>query len=158
MLDKRSLSSHKAVIDIYADEQTTEILNREYMIRPGSFKSFFCGTTSVNILDFALIEKSLLEKNNTFYLIGNKKDMEAFKVDLVVKYAGAFPKEGGMNHRRYMKQMIILVWFAALFLTAFMTFYEISCQEREHILRITFGEHTWKIVVQNILQVTTTYP
>ncbi len=149
MIDKKSLSSHKTIIDIYANEQTTEVLAKEYMIRAGSFQSFFGGTTLVNISNFDLIEQSLLEINNTFYLIGNKKDMDSFKVDLVVKYAGAFPQEGGMHNRQYMKQMISVVWLVALFLIIFMTFYEISCQERENILRITLGESIWKIVFQN---------
>lgn len=149
MIDKKSLSSHKTIIDIYANEQTTEVLDKEYMIRAGSFRSFFCGTTLINISNFDLIEQSLLEMNNTFYLIGNKEDMDSFKVDLVVKYAGSFPQEGGMHNLQYMKQMISVVWLIALFLIIFMTFYEISCQERENILRITLGESILKIVFQN---------
>jgi|GEM_PF-3407506 len=148
---EREKNTYSTSLDIYADEETVNILTENYGLSQGKFKSLFSGSTEIRVYRFSDISEELLKKDETYYLFGDSENMILFKQDLVNTYAGSFPKNDGFNGLNSFESMLSVAWIFVIAIVVLLTIYDTLNQKREILIRLTIGERIgivyWKNVV-----------
>lgn len=139
-------SNCENVIIYVSDADTTEWLINEKAITEGSHKSLFLGNITVLFKEYRSIEGVELEKNNQYYVIGSHDDVQAFKMDLINKYAGNHPEFPDSNEDTYFS--LLGLWSIIFLLILLLTVFYIQVKRREIFLRIIYGENRLLIIAR----------
>lgn len=119
-------------------------------IKEGDNKSLFFEDQVVsfeNIKDAA--DVSMI---NTYYFIGDESKYDNichFKLDLVDKYGGSFPREKGSGAARIL--MLVTIWGIIFSIVIALSLYEVSYKKKENMIRVILGESLAGILTRNLL-------
>ncbi len=136
-------------ITIYGTDDALRHLQSQG-IKKGKSKSLFFGAASIRYESFQEIEN--ITKYDACYFIGDKtkkKDFDSFKAELIGQYGGGFPKLKGSDQETWLN--LLTVWGIIFCLALMMTFYEVTYQKKETMVRIILGENLSTIFARNIL-------
>ena len=141
-------------ITIYGNKNSIDTLKSDYYMHEGKIGSIFSDNTTVNCFDFFEIPDDMLlsEDNRTFYLIGEFSNAEQMKRELIDTYGGKFPKEDdGYSSLSEKKSTVIAVWCVITVLICFISFYTLTLNQQELMVRCTMGESKLLLFLKTIL-------
>lgn len=133
--------------EIYGTSKVKELISEESNISQETYRSMFLG--NINFIFNNLRDLDNLEKYNDYYVIGDKSNVQQFKMDLINKYAGNHPKAGYFDKESVLN--IIGVWVLIMSIILLLTYYDIVCKRKENIIKITMGESIRNIFLKNVL-------
>ncbi|MGS2748762.1 hypothetical protein ACVAMH_17945 [Bacillus zanthoxyli] len=133
--------------DIYGTPGVERYINENSNIFERKYPSLFLGESRFTFKKLNDIDT--MDRINDFYIIGNKKQVNAFKMELIDKYAGNHPKEGYKDTD--LKATIFLIWFLIMSITLLLTFYDGILQKKENLIRVSMGESIHKIYWTNVI-------
>lgn len=142
-----SRSTLHTVIEIYGTENVEKYMNQNLDIYEKEYDSIFLETIQFKFNDIENI--SDIKNINDYYIIGSNEQVFNFKMDLIDKYAGNYPREGS-NNNEYIYN-IIGIWSLIILVIILLSFYDVMFQKKENLIRITMGEKISSIVWKNIL-------
>ena len=148
MIKSRLLSSFEKEIIIYGTEGSITELKAKGLDE-SEYGSIFFGKTKIKYKPFD--EISDLKEVKYCYFMGDEskfEDMREFKVSLVEKYYGGFPKLYGSEKETWMN--ILTVWLIIFGIILMLTAYEILFQKRENMVRIILGEDLRFIFIKSL--------
>jgi putative ABC transport system permease protein len=132
---------------IYGTKDAEKSINERSHIFEKRYSSLFLGDVS---FEFKKIEELKKVGNiRNYFLIGDKKNIHQFKMDLINKYAGNHPKDGFKDNEQ--RNIAISIWAIITFVIALITIYDIYLQKKEVMIKVSFGERIGKIILGNIL-------
>jgi len=140
-------------ISIFGSSEANKYLQDKRSIHETIYKSMFSGKVSIHYYD--LDEIPDMGDFEDYYLIGNTKNIKAFKISLIDTYGGNHPKAEDDNKES--KNNVLYIWAIVLIVILLFTYYDIIFQKKEVLVKITFGEKASKIIVKNILYDTITF-
>lgn len=132
----------------YASTDVKQMLEDEYDIKPGVYRSIFSQNLKITYEDLLCVET----ENNfvPVYFLGDTQDINSF-IDNVNKQTSLnleLVEPYNLNHSN---QKVFLIWGLAVFLLLSLTIYDVACQRKEATVRAIYGEKISSIVIKNIL-------
>ncbi|UAC48326.1 hypothetical protein K6959_17685 [Bacillus aquiflavi] len=134
-------------ISIYGTKKANEHLREELNMKEKKYESLLSGTVKIQFYDINEIPN--MGKVTDYYLIGNKENIKAFKVELIDIYSGNHPVEGSKDNES--KRNVVFIWLIILILILLFTYYDVLYQKKEALIKVTFGEEIRTLVFKNIL-------
>src|SRR5690625_7087543 len=123
-------------ISIFGSSEANKYLQDKRSIHETIYKSMFSGKVSIHYYD--LDEIPDMGDFEDYYLIGNTKNIKAFKISLIDTYGGNHPKAEDDNKES--KNNVLYIWAIVLIVILLFTYYDIIFQKKEVLVKITFGE------------------
>lgn len=148
-IKKTTVNLMKTEIDIYADEETSDYIRKNYYIKSGTYNSFFAGETIVEVYDFN--DSSSNINGEEYALLGDEENLVNYKLELIEKYFGSIPKCSGADARTQYQRTYIAVWIMVILLCCLVTVYECASLKKESFIRLTLGENIKYYIFKNIL-------
>lgn len=148
MVHEELQSVYDKAITVYGTQNAIKYLKGKGIIEK-NYGSLFLGTTSIKYKSFSNI--SDLSTYTVCYYIGDQtkiEDLNAFKADLINKYAGGFPKLNGSDKDLWLN--LLSVWLIIFGLMLILTAYEILFQKKEIAVRIVLGEDPRVIFLKSV--------
>ncbi len=137
-----SFSSTKT---IYGTEGVEKHLANQ-QIRSETYDSVFLGDITFTFKP--LYEHPRLAYTPNFYGIGSSDAVKAFKMDLIDTYAGNHPQLGYNEHTE--RNRVLGIWSLVIIITVLMTFYELSMNRKELLVRLSMGERLSLMIGKSI--------
>lgn len=125
-------------------------------IKEGANKSLFFENQRALFCDIQ--EETDISNITTWYFTGGKEEYEnirAFKVDLVDKYGGGFPKEMGSGAGTILS--LLFVWCTVFCIVLALSLYETAYMKKEAMLRVIMGENIVRLYLKSVLQDTAAF-
>ena len=148
---ERSKTTFSTCLDVYASKEMVSVLEKDYLISEGRFRSLFSGSSEINVYDFHDISPELAKEDSSYYLYGDFDDAVLFKRQLVDIYAGSFPKEDGFNDLSFYRNMLFIGWFFVICVTVVLGIYDLMSQKKETFILTTMGTKKGSIYLKNLL-------
>lgn len=133
--------------DIYGTTGVQPYIKRHLNISEKKYKSLFLEDMVFHFHHLKNING--IDRFNPFYLIGSKKNIKQFKIDLIDKYAGNLPQDGFKSNE--LRNEALLIWLLVISVILLLTFYDCMLQKKENIIRFTLGEKISSMVWKNIV-------
>ncbi len=115
-------------------------------IRSGTYDSVFLGDITFTFK--SLREHPRLAYTPNFYGIGSSAAVKAFKMDLIDTYAGNHPQLG--YNEQAERNRVLGIWSLVVIITVLMTFYELSMNRKELLVRLSMGEQLLLMIGKSI--------
>lgn len=139
-------SVYDSTLNIYADMETKENLEKKYYISEGRHNSFFSGVTQVACFDFR-DERNDFESIR-FYFIGDMEQVREVRNTVYKTYGGGYiHKEENIG----LEWLIWAVWGLTFGLLLILTWVDIQFQKKENFVKISVGASCRRIVFKNIV-------
>ncbi|MGE6313513.1 hypothetical protein ACQKD6_24220 [Bacillus cereus] len=132
--------------DVYGTSGVENYINENLNIFEREYPSLFLGKSRFTFKK--LNDIATMDRINDFYVIGDKKQVKAFKMELIDKYAGNHPKEGYKNTD--LKVNILFIWFLIMSVILLLTFYDVILQKKENLIRVSMGENIHNLYWKNV--------
>lgn len=129
-------------------DEIQKYLDAEYDIEEKNYKSLFSGVLKFYYDDYENISDELLLENHTYYVVGKNEDIQAFKMELINKYAGNHPRYGEKNNES--RNTVFIIWLIIYMLLFVLTGYDQLFQQKEVYIRASFGERIYRSILKNI--------
>ena len=144
---KSQLGISNTEYNIYGTSGVEKYINENSNIFEGKYTSLFLGNINFKFNDI----RNVSEINNlhNYYVIGNKKQIHQFKMDLINKYAGNHPKAGYLDKES--RNNIIAIWLLIISIILLLSFYDVISQKKENVIKASLGERISNMVWRNIL-------
>lgn len=144
---KSQLGISNTEYNIYGTSGVEKYINENSNIFEGKYTSLFLGNINFKFNDI----RNVSEINNlhNYYVIGNKKQIHQFKMDLINKYAGNHPKAGYFDKES--RNNIIAIWLLIISIILLLSFYDVISQKKENVIKASMGERISNMVWRNIL-------
>lgn len=144
---KSQLGISNTEYNIYGTSGVEKYINENSNIFEGKYTSLFLGNINFKFNDI----RNVSEINNlhNYYVIGNKKQIHQFKMDLINKYAGNHPKAGYLDKES--RNNIIAIWLLIISIILLLSFYDVISQKKENVIKASMGERISNMVWRNIL-------
>ena len=133
--------------NIYGTPGAEKYINENQNIFGRKYTSLFLGSISFTFDDLKNITG--IENIHDFYVIGSREQVRQFKINLIDKYGGKFPKEGYVSND--LRNTIVFIWLLITSIVLLLSFYDVIAQKKENLIKVTMGERISKIIWQNIL-------
>ena len=146
VIERTIQSAYEEAITISGTEKALWTLQKQG-IQEGTKRSLFFGQVKVNCQPFQKI--TTLSEYDTWYLVGEKENLDAFKASLIDQYGGGFPRQFGSNRETWMN--LLFVWGILFSLALIITLYGVVYQRKETVVRIILGENLSTIFIKNTL-------
>jgi hypothetical protein len=133
---------------IYGTKGALEEINSKG-IKDKKYKSIFLGDVDVQMKDIEQLDD--IKKYTYFYFVGdysNYQNIRDFKVDLVNKYSGGFPRKYGSDREMFLN--LATIWAVILIFLFMLTLYEISYKKKETIVHVFLGTDLKTLFYKNI--------
>lgn len=145
---KKDIKSNIDVdLSIYGTTGVQKKLEDNLSMYEEKYNSMFLGNVTINYNN--INEITIMNDFNDYYLIGSKKNVKAFKVELINIYGGNHPVQG-MDIKQSSRN-ILFVWLIIYIVILLFTYHDIIFQKKELLIKVTFGEKISKLVLKNIL-------
>lgn len=133
--------------NIYGTIGAEKYINENSNIFEGKYTSLFLGDINFKFNDI----RNISEINNlyNYYIIGDKKDVQQFKMDLINKYAGNHPKQGYPDKES--RNNTIAIWLLIMSIILLLSFYDVISHKKENVVKVSMGERISKLILINIL-------
>lgn len=136
-----------AEYEIYGTSGVEKCINEKSNIFEGKYTSLFVGNINFKFNDIRNIPN--IENLHDYYVIGTKKQVHQFKMELIDKYAGNHPKEGYPDKEA--RNNTVAIWILIISIILLLSFYDVISQKKESIIRVSMGEKITKIIWKNII-------
>ncbi len=147
---QKPISAFEKETIIYGTDDMEAYFADSLDITEGTYSSLLLGDRTFKFEDFSnLPDFGQVGEQNDFYLLGDSVDAEQFKVQLIDKYAGNFPKSGYEDHSQ--RNTVIMIWMLMTCMVLLFTFYDMTQQRKEVLIKIIMGERLGVIIFRNIL-------
>lgn len=144
-IDKNTLNKYNVDITIYTSAQSDNWLNKK-QINTGTYKSFFSGTTNIEISEFDnLINKPDIE---TYYLTCNMKTARDIRNAVNAQYASSYVHKTNSYSIEWILPSIYIICEVFILI---LTWLDIQFQKKENFVLISLGKTRSKILLKNIL-------
>lgn len=134
-----------STITVFVTEKSANLLKNDYGIAPGTYPSFFSGTTTVVFSDFVNVS----DDTNTirYYFTGNIDVVRDIRNVFYSHYPASYVHkgEGGTN------LLFTSVWILSGLFILLLTWFDIQFQKKENFILISLGGSKWRIIKKNIL-------
>lgn len=149
-------STFEKKIIIYSNnENVKKYLAKVMEINGRKYQSIFSGVVDVEYKKYENVNASNIAQNHVYYLIGEEKNIKAFKMDLIDKYAGNHPDYGSKSNES--RNLVLIIWAMIYILILLLTLYDMLMQQKEVFVRMVYGEEVHIIVIKNIFLDTICY-
>lgn len=142
----QTITALSTELDVYANEKAVQILESEYDIAAGEYKSFFAGTTKVNFHSFEGIEAD--NTIETFYFTGTMDEVYSVKTIVNQVHATSYIHEGYSEGNNW---MIWGVWGLVFGILLVVGWVVIQFEKKENFIKISMGMSSRKIITRNIV-------
>lgn len=144
---KSHLGISNTEYDIYGTPGVEKYINENSNIFEGKYTSLFLG--NINFKFNYINNISEINDLYNYYIIGDKKQVHQFKMDLINKYAGNHPKAGYPDKES--RNNIVAIWLLIISIILLLSFYDVISQKKENVIKASMGERISNIVWKNIL-------
>lgn len=144
----KTLKDNWTDIKIYGSPGVEEQISKDQNISSKEYKSLFLGNIKFSFYGIDNIPD--LKDVHDFYIIGENQQAQAFKNELINKYAGNFPQEGYSNDDT--RNTVIALWIMMISITLLLTYYDVVYQKKENLIRISMGEQITVLICKNIVR------
>ncbi|MGG0239277.1 DUF1430 domain-containing protein [Bacillus rhizoplanae] len=131
---------------IYGTDEAIDYIKKEFDIKERTYSSLLLGDVSFTFHSFKNDKDAPL--TTTYFTIGSKEQVKAFKIALIDKYAGNHPQEGTEGFSSW---PVVAVWILVASVIVLFTLYDIISQRKENLVRVTMGEQISTIIFKNIV-------
>ncbi|MCM3006846.1 DUF1430 domain-containing protein [Priestia koreensis] len=138
---------------IYGTTGAKSYIQKKFDITNKQYSSLFLGKVNMSFHDFKNIKG--IESYTNYYIIGDRKDIHNFKMDLIDKYAGNHPIKGTNGNE--IRNTLICVWMLIISVILLISYYGILIQKKENLIRVSLGESIRNIALKNIFIDTIAY-
>lgn len=140
-------SSFLTEYDIYGTSGVKKYITENLNIKERKYTSLFLGNINFAFHDFKNITG--IESFKDYYVIGSKEKVHQFKIELIDKYAGNHPQVGFVSNES--KKNTVAIWLLITSIILLLSFYDMSLQKKENLIRVSMGERISRIIWNNIL-------
>lgn len=143
-------SSYLKTMTIYGTEKSFDWI-RAKGIKEGNYRSLFMGKVDIKFKNIR--EITHMKRYSKIYFAGSDSqlnDFREFKIDLISKYGGGFPKKYGSDKELWAN--MLTVWFIVFGLILLMTLYEIIDSRKENAIRFFLGQSIKGLIFRHILR------
>lgn len=131
---------------IYGTEGVEQLLGKRIGLKKGRYDSLFLGELVFEFKE--LREHSSIAYTPNFYGIGDSDAINSFKMELIDVYAGNHPQAGYNEHEE--RNRVFSIWALVTIIVLLLTFYGISMQRKETLVRLSMGERLRVIILRAI--------